>query len=445
MRMPSREMVERLRAQYPEGTRVELISMDDPYSKLRLGDRGSVTGVDDAGTIFVRWDSGSGLGIVYGVDQVKRIENEMKYETGADFFRDTAASHGMDEALGICGRYLSVQLGTRNQEERQFCRELFAAMTEASAGRTDPAKIVYPYTLAEAKERLEEALYRDSRRRNAECAKMMDTVIPKSCYEPNFYNLNLAAMAALHEYGFQRVSLVLAAHIQSHPRDGRFSRENRLGASGFHVPEGAFDGAVLNAHPVLIDGFARHVRGLYAELHMERFALPGQEEQGHSVQGYTLLRSIWFDNHRGFALAYNPAAPAPFVTWQFTEENGRRDFYWGRYCGSEMAAQDSYRTRVATYMQSEPVKEMTSPILSVELSTEQNCNMLDGLRNNMAQPKPDLTDGQTHEEMRELSPHMLKTEKPSVLEQLREGKKQSSPPRDSEKHPRHRDKDGHER
>lgn len=110
-------------------------------------------------------------------------------------------------------------------------------MTVASARRTDSAKIIYPYTFTEAREQLEESLYRDSRRRNVECAKMMDTVIPKSCYERDFYNLNLAAMAVLHEYGFQRVSLVLAAHIQSHPHDGRFSRENRLEASGFHVPE----------------------------------------------------------------------------------------------------------------------------------------------------------------------------------------------------------------
>lgn len=104
---------------------------------------------------------------------------------------------------------------------------------------------------------------------------------------------------------------------------------------------------------MLIDGFARHVRGLYDELRMERFALPGREEQGHSVQGYTLLRSIRFDNHRGFALAHNPAAPAPFVTWQFTEENGRRDFYWGRYCSSERPH------RTATAPASPPICKMS--------------------------------------------------------------------------------------
>ena len=40
---PPREIVERLRLQYPAGCRVELVSMDDPYARLRPGDQGTVT------------------------------------------------------------------------------------------------------------------------------------------------------------------------------------------------------------------------------------------------------------------------------------------------------------------------------------------------------------------------------------------------------------------
>ena len=29
--------------------------------------------VDDTGTVFVRWDNGSGLGIVYGVDRIRKL------------------------------------------------------------------------------------------------------------------------------------------------------------------------------------------------------------------------------------------------------------------------------------------------------------------------------------------------------------------------------------
>jgi hypothetical protein len=50
------------------GDRVRLVRCTDPYTKLQPGDEGTVTFVDDTGTVFVRWDSGSGLGLVPGED-----------------------------------------------------------------------------------------------------------------------------------------------------------------------------------------------------------------------------------------------------------------------------------------------------------------------------------------------------------------------------------------
>lgn len=77
----SKETVEMLRKQYPEGTRVMLMGMDDPYSKLEPGDRGTVKGVDDAGTVHVSWDSGSGLGLVYGEDSFRKLtQKELNQE-----------------------------------------------------------------------------------------------------------------------------------------------------------------------------------------------------------------------------------------------------------------------------------------------------------------------------------------------------------------------------
>lgn len=70
---PDQRTVERVRKMYPEGTRVELVEMDDPYSRLKPGDKGTVRLVDDTATIFVDWDSGSGLGIVYGVNRVRKL------------------------------------------------------------------------------------------------------------------------------------------------------------------------------------------------------------------------------------------------------------------------------------------------------------------------------------------------------------------------------------
>lgn len=71
---PGREVLEELRRQYPKGARVELISMNDPFTKLQPGDRGTVTTVDSAGTVFVDWDCGSGLGVAYGEDHIRKID-----------------------------------------------------------------------------------------------------------------------------------------------------------------------------------------------------------------------------------------------------------------------------------------------------------------------------------------------------------------------------------
>ena len=68
------EMVKALRSYYPPGTRVELVCMEDPYTKLKPGDRGSVSFVDDTGTVFVAWDSGSHLGVVFNEDEIRKID-----------------------------------------------------------------------------------------------------------------------------------------------------------------------------------------------------------------------------------------------------------------------------------------------------------------------------------------------------------------------------------
>lgn len=68
-----KEILERLRKQYPPGTRVELIKMDDQQAPP-TGTHGTVIGVDDIGSIMVSWDNGSGLSIVYGEDSCRKVE-----------------------------------------------------------------------------------------------------------------------------------------------------------------------------------------------------------------------------------------------------------------------------------------------------------------------------------------------------------------------------------
>ena len=72
MRFPNREAVERVRQQYPTGCRVELVRMDDPQTPP-VGTRGTVIGVDDTASILVCWDNGSGLNVIYGEDECRRV------------------------------------------------------------------------------------------------------------------------------------------------------------------------------------------------------------------------------------------------------------------------------------------------------------------------------------------------------------------------------------
>lgn len=70
----SRQQVERIKQQYPMGTRIELIHMDDPYAPIESGTKGTVECVDDAGNIHLLWDNGRTLALVPGEDQFKIIK-----------------------------------------------------------------------------------------------------------------------------------------------------------------------------------------------------------------------------------------------------------------------------------------------------------------------------------------------------------------------------------
>ena len=76
----SKAALEARRARYQPGCRVELVSMTDPYTDLKPGDRGEITSVDAIGTVFVNWDSGSKLGVAYGADEIKLLPPTMPDE-----------------------------------------------------------------------------------------------------------------------------------------------------------------------------------------------------------------------------------------------------------------------------------------------------------------------------------------------------------------------------
>ena len=74
MRFPSKEMVERIRKEYPVGARVELVQMHDPQAPP-VGTKGTVHGVDDIGSIMVAWDNSCSLSVAYGEDICRRCDH----------------------------------------------------------------------------------------------------------------------------------------------------------------------------------------------------------------------------------------------------------------------------------------------------------------------------------------------------------------------------------
>ncbi len=69
---PSEKIVEQIREDYPIGCKVRLVRMDDSQAPP-VGTIGEVLGVDDIGSLLVKWENGSSLNVVFGEDIVAKI------------------------------------------------------------------------------------------------------------------------------------------------------------------------------------------------------------------------------------------------------------------------------------------------------------------------------------------------------------------------------------
>jgi len=71
MRFPNKEQIELIRKRYPAGTKVELLEMDDKQAPP-VGTIGEVIAVDDIGQLVMKWQNGSGLNLIPGVDSFRK-------------------------------------------------------------------------------------------------------------------------------------------------------------------------------------------------------------------------------------------------------------------------------------------------------------------------------------------------------------------------------------
>lgn len=71
------DKIKAIKEQYPKGSRVILIKMDDPQAPAK-GTEGTVEFVDDIGTVHVTWDTGEKLGAILDEDVIKIKKHTIK-------------------------------------------------------------------------------------------------------------------------------------------------------------------------------------------------------------------------------------------------------------------------------------------------------------------------------------------------------------------------------
>lgn len=114
MFFPPREIVDKVKKEYPSGTRVELIELNDPYRHFDAGLKGTVSCVDDTGTIHVDWDNGSHLGIVYGEDSCRKLNTVKTICYGREEVWDSR-----EDALEF---YMKAMAGSEGSEQERYAK-----------------------------------------------------------------------------------------------------------------------------------------------------------------------------------------------------------------------------------------------------------------------------------------------------------------------------------
>ena len=129
MKLLSEGILRCLRAEFPTGTRIELVSMDDPQAPP-VGTKGTVWLVDDIGSLVVDWDNGSGLNVIYGEDVVKKLDSVTVITYGQKQIWDSRA-----EAIAF---YLEGMMNCEGAERDRYTNIYLALISGASVYSDEP-------------------------------------------------------------------------------------------------------------------------------------------------------------------------------------------------------------------------------------------------------------------------------------------------------------------
>lgn len=107
--------IESLKKEFPVGSRVELIKMDDKQAPP-IGTKGTVLGVDDIGSIMFAWDNGSSLNVIYGEDECKVLDVVKTICYGKERIWDKK-----EDAIAF---FVDCMLNSEGSERERYCNIL---------------------------------------------------------------------------------------------------------------------------------------------------------------------------------------------------------------------------------------------------------------------------------------------------------------------------------
>ena len=91
-----RRFAQRMKNNYPPGTRIMLLNMGEDPRPVEDNTRGTVMAVDDIGTLHCAFDNGRSLGLVPGEDSFRRLtDEEIAEEQNNDMGKDNVPIMGM--------------------------------------------------------------------------------------------------------------------------------------------------------------------------------------------------------------------------------------------------------------------------------------------------------------------------------------------------------------
>ncbi len=97
-----RRFVQRMKENYPPGTRIILLQMGDDPRPIEPNTKGTVKAVDDMGTLHCNFDNGRSLGIVPGEDSFRRLTDQELAEEQEIAFKATDCFQSRTKTADPC-------------------------------------------------------------------------------------------------------------------------------------------------------------------------------------------------------------------------------------------------------------------------------------------------------------------------------------------------------